>query len=191
MKTKDEIRKRTLNIRNNMTNQNVLEKSKIIIDKLKSRKEYEESKTVFIYMDFKNEVKTIDFIREMINKKKRVIIPYTDVENTVIIPVELQDIDKDLKFSSFGYLEPKEEKIIPVDPAEFDLIIVPGVSFDKKYNRIGFGKGYYDRILAKKRNDVKAIAVAYEFQVSDEIPNEEHDIKMDMIITEENIYNKH
>jgi 5-formyltetrahydrofolate cyclo-ligase len=173
-----------------MINQNASDKSKEIVDKLKLMKEYEECKTVFIYMDFKNEVKTLDLIRVMIKEKKRVIIPYTDVLNTVIIPVELKDLDKDLKISPYGYLEPKEEKIIPVEPAEFDLIIVPGVVFDKKFNRIGFGKGYYDRILAKKRNDVKAIAIAYEFQVLDEIPSEEHDIKMDIIITEKNIYQK-
>nr|WP_312576777.1 5-formyltetrahydrofolate cyclo-ligase [Sedimentibacter sp.] len=191
METKGEIRKKILNIRNNMTNQNVLEKSRIIVDNLKSRKEYEESESVFIYMDFKNEVRTFDFIKEMIDKKKRVIIPYTDVKNTIIVPAEIKDIDRDLKVSPFGYLEPKKEKIIPVDPVEFDLIIVPGVTFDKKLNRIGFGKGYYDRILVKKRNDVKAIAIAYEFQILDEIPSEEHDIKMDMIITEENVYEKY
>lgn len=190
METKGEIRKKILSIRNDMTNQSVLEKSRIIINKLKLRKEYKESQTVFIYMDFKNEVKTLYLIKEMINEKKRVIIPYTDVQNTVIIPVELKDVDKDLKLSSFGYLEPKEEKIVPVEASEFDLIVVPGVAFDKKLNRIGFGKGYYDRILAKKRNGVKAVAIAYEYQVLDEIEREEHDIKMDMIITEKNIYNK-
>lgn len=190
METKGEIRKKILSIRNDMTNQSVLEKSRIIINKLKLRKEYKESQTVFIYMDFKNEVKTLYLIKEMINEKKRVIIPYTDVQNTVIIPVELKDVGKDLKLSSFGYLEPKEEKIVPVEASEFDLIVVPGVAFDKKLNRIGFGKGYYDRILAKKRNGVKAVAIAYEYQVLDEIEREEHDIKMDMIITEKNIYNK-
>jgi len=68
------------------------------------------------------------------------------------------------------------------------LIINPGVVFDRQLNRVGYGKGYYDRILVRKRKDAKVIAVAYEFQVLDEVPAEKHDIKMDMIITEENIY---
>lgn len=189
MKTKNEIRKKILNIRNNMTNEQVLEKSSIIMNKLIASEEYKKSKTVFIYMDFKNEVTTSKLIKSMIEEGKRVVIPYTDTINTVIIPVELQDIENDLKISPFGYMEPKKEKIIPVDPKEFDLIIVPGVVFDKRLNRIGFGKGYYDRILINKRHDVKAVAVAFELQVLDEIPFEEHDVKMDMIITEENIYN--
>ncbi len=188
MKTKGEIRKKILNIRNNIEKEQVIEKSKVIVNKLKSNIEFKESKTVFIYMDFKNEVQTFDLIKDMIKEKKRVVIPYTDVENTIIIPVEINNIENDLKLCSFGYLEPKEEKVIPIDPFEFDLIIVPGVAFDKNLNRIGFGKGYYDKILSKKRNDTKAFAIAYEFQILDEIPKEEHDIKMDKIITEETIY---
>lgn len=189
MKTKSEIRKIILNIRNNMTKEQVIEKSSIIMNKIISSEEYKKSQTVFIYMDFKNEVMTSDLIKSMLNEGKTVVIPYTDTVNTILIPVELHDIENDLITSPFGYKEPKKEKIIPVDPKEFDLIVVPGVVFDKRLNRIGYGKGYYDRILINKRNDVKAIAVAFELQVLDEIPFEEHDVKMDMIITEENIYN--
>lgn len=189
MKDKKELRKTILDLRNNMTTDKVLEKSNIIIDKLISIEEYKKSKTVFIYMDFKNEVSTIGLIKKMLDGKKSVVIPYTDTVNTVIIPVEIKDVDNDLKISSFGYLEPKIEKINEIELDKIDLIIVPGVVFDKCLNRIGFGKGYYDRILNKKRHDAKAIAIAYEFQVLDEIPFEEHDIKMDMIITEESIYN--
>jgi len=189
MKAKSEIRKMILNIRNNLTKKQVLEKSNSIINKLIAREEYKKSQTVFIYMDFKNEVMTSKLIKTMLDEGKKVVIPYTDTVNTVIIPVELHDMENDLKISPFGYMEPKLENIIPVNTKEFDLIIVPGVVFDKNLNRIGFGKGYYDRILINKRSDVKAVAVAYEFQVLYEIPSEEHDVKMDMIITEENIYN--
>lgn len=186
---KSKIRKMILKIRKSMTENEVLEKSNIIINKLILRDEYKLSKTVFIYMDFKNEVTTLELIKKMLNEGKHVVIPYTDIVNTLIIPVELHDIDKDLQVSPYGYLEPKKEKIVPVEPAQFDLIIVPGVAFDRKFNRIGFGKGYYDKILTNIRNDAKTVAISYEFQVLDEIPYEEHDVKMDMIITEENIYN--
>lgn len=188
MKNKKEFRKTILNLRNNMTTNQVLEKSNKIIDKLTLSEEYKKSKTVFIYMDFKNEVNTMGLIKKMLDKNKNVVIPYTDIVNTIIIPVEIKDLDNDLKISPFGYLEPKIEKINEVEIDKIDLIIVPGVVFDKRLNRIGFGKGYYDRILKKKRQDAKAVAIAYEFQVLDEIPFEEHDIKMDMIITEDNIY---
>lgn len=185
MKDKKEFRSHVLKIRNSMTQGQVSEKSKRIIEKLVSTEDYKNSATVFIYMSFKNEVETMDLIKRMLAENKQVVIPYTDVENTVIIPSEIKNVENDLKMSSFGYLEPVKEKIVPVNPEKFDLIIVPGVVFDKRLNRIGFGKGYYDRILEHKRKDAKAIALAYTFQVYDEIPFESHDIKMDAIITEE------
>ncbi|MGB4439693.1 MAG: 5-formyltetrahydrofolate cyclo-ligase [Sedimentibacter sp.] len=190
METKRELRIKILNIRNSMEKEHVLKKSSIIIDKLVNSEVYKNSNTVFIYMDFKNEVMTSQLIMQMLKEKKRVVIPYTDTINTVIIPSELKNMESDLALSSFGYYEPIFEKIIPVNPEEFDLVVVPGVVFDKNLNRVGFGKGYYDRILNKIRPDAQAVAIAYEFQVLDEVPCEEHDIKMDKIITEETIYNK-
>lgn len=186
---KAKLRKKILNIRSNMHKEEVINKSSIIIDKLVNSEAYKNSRVVFVYMDFKNEVITSFLIKLMLSENKRVVIPYTDTTNTVIIPSELKSVEDDLALSKFGYYEPIFEKIIPVDPEEFDLVVVPGVAFDKNLNRVGFGKGYYDRILNRIRPDAEAVAIAYEFQVLDEVPCEEHDIKMDMIITEENIYN--
>lgn len=186
MKTKIEIRKEILNIRNNLTPELSAYNSRIIIDKLKATEEYKNSKSIMVYMDFKNEVNTKDFINEALSEGKKIIIPYTDTDKVLIIPVEINSLD-DLITCKFGYLEPKKEKISnPYDIEKIDLVVVPGVAFDKKRNRIGFGKGYYDRLLTSRR--AKAVAIAYEFQVLDEVPAQEHDIKMDMIITEENIY---
>lgn len=189
METKIELRKKILSIRNNMSQEDAINKSGLIINKLMDMDEYKNSNTVFIYMSFKNEVATAELIEKMLSENKRVVIPYTDTKNTILIPSELKNMEEDLKLSPFGYYEPVYERIRIVEPEEFDLILVPGVVFDRKLNRIGFGKGYYDRILCRKRMGVRAIALAYEFQVLEEIPAEPHDIKMDMIITEKsNIY---
>lgn len=188
MKTKSEIRKEILNIRNNLDVNEATNRSSIIINKLKSSNEYKNSTNIMVYMDFKNEVNTKGFIEEALREGKRIIIPYTSIEKVEIIPVEIKDFD-DLVMCRFGYLEPKREKIEnPFDVKQLDLVVVPGVVFDKKKNRIGFGKGYYDRLLINRKPSAKAIAIAYEFQVLDEVPAEEHDIKMDKIITEENTY---
>lgn len=188
METKKELRKRILNFRNSMTMEDVINKSSIIMNKLTDLHEYKNSKTVFVYMSFGNEVVTYELIKRMLSENKRVVIPYTDTKNTVIIPSELRNMEEDLVLSSFGYYEPVYDKIKVVEPEEFDLIVTPGVVFDKQLNRVGFGKGYYDRILIRKRKDTKAVAVAYDFQVLGQVPSEKHDVKMDMIITEENIY---
>lgn len=188
MEEKKELRKKILALRNSMDRDEAEQKSSVIMEKLTQTKEYNQSRVVFVYMDFNNEVKTMPLIERMLSEKKKVVIPYTDTVNTVIIPSELKSTDDDLVLSKFGYLEPVLEKIRPVEPEEFDLVVVPGVVFDRKLNRIGFGKGYYDRILAKLKKSAKAVAVAYDFQVLNEVPSEDYDVKMDMIITEKNIY---
>lgn len=185
METKKELRKRILNIRNNLSVDKVKNNSSLIMDKIINLKSYQESKVVFIYMDFGNEVITSQLIKHMLSENKRVVIPFTDTLNTVLIPSEITK-EADLKLNSFGYYEPIN--ICPVNVEDIDLVIVPGVVFDKNLNRIGFGKGYYDRILNKLKPSAKRLAVAHEFQVLESIPTEDHDVKMDMIVTEKNIY---
>ena len=184
MESKKELRKRILSIRNNMPGEDVVNNSRIIRDKIIGLDVYKQSKVIFIYMDFKNEVMTSDLIKHMLSEKKRVVVPYTDTISTVLIPSEITG-ESDLKLNSFGYSEPK--KVSPVNIEEIDLVIVPGVVFDKNLNRIGFGKGYYDRILNKLKASARKVAVAHDFQVIEEIPAEERDVKMDMIITEKSI----
>ncbi|NLK63755.1 MAG: 5-formyltetrahydrofolate cyclo-ligase [Tissierellia bacterium] len=187
MERKKELRKKILSIRNNMLKEEVENNSNVIMKKVIRLETYRQSKVIFIYMDFNNEVVTSNLIRHMLSGKKRVVIPYTDTINTVLIPSEITG-EADLKQNSFGYYEPKH--ILPVSIEEIDLVIVPGIVFDKNLNRIGFGKGYYDRILRKLKPSAKKIAVAHDFQVLEEIPSEEHDVKMDMIITELSCYGK-
>lgn len=184
METKKELRKKVLNIRNQMSEEDVKNNSQEIMNKIINLSIYKQSKAVFIYMSFKNEVITSELIKKMFKDKKKVVIPYTDMVNTLLIPSEIKD-ENDLVLNPFGYYEPREIIKFPVE--KIDLVIVPGVVFDNNLNRIGYGKGYYDRILSSVRPDVKKVAIAHDFQVLDSIPKEEHDIKMDMIITEKRV----
>lgn len=83
-------------------------------------------------------------------------------------------------------LEPPERKEIPLD--EIDLVVVPGVVFDKNGYRIGYGGGFYDNFLPKLKTDAKKIAVAFEMQMIEQIPYEGHDVRMDKIITEREMH---
>jgi hypothetical protein len=91
-----------------------------------------------------------------------------------------------LKQGAFGIWEPGDTR--ETDPGSIDWIIVPGVAFDKKLNRLGRGKGYYDKLLVQ--TSATKIGICYELQLFDEIPAEPHDIKMDFIITENNIIHR-
>lgn len=181
MENKKELRKRILNIRSSMSLEDAEKNSNIILDKIINMNIYKQSKLVFVYMDFNKEVMTSKLMEHMLCDKKRLVIPYTNTKNIALIPSEITK-QTDLKLNSFGYYEPVT--IRPIDPKEIDLVIVPGLVFDKQLNRIGFGKGYYDRILVKLKPSAFKMALAHEFQVLESIPAEEHDIKMDMIVTE-------
>jgi len=185
---KQEIRNMVKKRRNSMSENEVTTKSKIIIEKLMDTKEFKNADNIMIFLSFNNEVYTYNLIEKCIQLGKRVIVPYTVKDTYEIIPTVLGNIEEDLKQTSYGYMEPKKEKLQPIDEKKIDLTVVPGLAFDKNMNRIGFGKGYYDRYLAKTRKDTKKIAVAYDYQVLEEIPSEVFDVKMDSIITDENTY---
>ncbi len=185
---KKEIRKVISKRRKSMSENEVKEKSEIIIDKLMNTEEFKKAKNLMVFLSFDNEVYTFDFIEKAISMGKKVIVPYTVKETYEIIPTLLKNIEEDLEVSTYGYMEPKKDKIQPILEENIDMTVVPGLAFDEKMNRIGFGKGYYDRYLAKTKKESKNIAIAYDYQVLEEIPSEDFDVKMDYIITEEKIY---
>jgi 5-formyltetrahydrofolate cyclo-ligase len=185
---KKEVRNIMSKRRKSMSEQEVNRKSKTIIEKVMNTEEFKKSKNLMVFLSFDNEVYTFDLIDKAMDMGKKVIVPYTVKDTYEIIPTLLKNIEEDLEVSSYGYLEPKKDKITAVQEEDIDLTIVPGLAFDKNMNRIGFGKGYYDRYLAKTKKDSKNMAIAYEYQVLEEIPYDDYDVKMDYIITEENIY---
>ncbi len=148
--------------------------------------EYQNARTILFYVSAKsNEVDTHALIREALAGGVRVFVPVTDFDRSELIISELKDMEE-LERVRFGLLEPASEFIRPVDPQVADVIIVPGVAFDSKCRRIGFGGGYYDRLLAG--GDAVSIALAYAGQMVERVPTGEHDIPVDIIVTEERIY---
>ena len=173
---KQELRKKILEKRNSLAKEEIKEKSKIIKEKLFSSGEYKQAKTVSFFVSFGSEVNTHEMIKEAL-KGKEVCVPV--VKNNQIILSKINDFSDLGKKGKYGILEPSS--IIEIDKELVDLIIVPGVVFDKKRYRIGYGKGYYDNLL--KDYSGKTIGLAFSLQIVDSIPAEEHDIKVDRIIT--------
>lgn len=187
---KDIIRKEILRLRNLINGEELEEKSSAIMRRLMDTEEFKASKTIMCYMDFKNEVKTVDFMKLCLMLRKRVAVPLVQkIEGgrKELIACEVRDLDSELEPGTYGILEPRKDAVREVPPDEIDLVVVPGVVFDLKKNRIGYGAGYYDRFLKKTRNDCSRIAVAFDIQIVDEVPVEGHDEQMGMIITESRI----
>lgn len=188
IKDKDNLRKIILAERSALSLA-ALRKAEIIVwEKLTSMSQYKASRTVMAYMDFRKEVPTHTILDQIISDGKRLILPLTD-PNFSIIPYEIDTKGKTIQQSldlftrsSFGIMEPNPESCPVVDPAQIDLILIPGSVFDNSGNRIGYGKGCYDRFLPLLRPDTYKLALAYSFQVLDHIPTDPNDVKMDQIL---------
>lgn len=163
-----------------LTKEYISSKSRTIKEKLFSLDEFRQAKTVMFYHSFDNEVSTADMIKEALNNKV-VALPYL-VENQISVSI-IHNAD-DLERSSLGIKEPKEKRDLNAD--DIDIIIVPGIAFDRRGNRLGYGRGCYDKFLKKAGKAIK-IALAYGPQVIEEVPAGIHDVRMDIIITDKEI----
>lgn len=155
-------------------------KSRDICRKFIETEFYRSAKTVMVYMPIQNEVDTADILADIFAKNKRAVIPAVENEH-----MRAAYVDRNTRFrrGSFGISEAENTEF--ADKSEIDLVAVPGIAFDRKGGRIGFGKGFYDRFL-DGISAVKA-ALCYDFQLTDDTYPEEYDIVMDYIITEKEI----
>ena len=178
---KNQIKESLLEKRDSLSKQDIIEKSKKIEEKLFNTEQYKKSRTIMFFVSFSSEVNTHDMIKKTLGNKN-VVIPKViqhEIEPSVII-----DFDNLVSSGKFGILEPIE--VMKIAYKNIDLVLVPGVAFDKEGHRIGYGFGYYDKFLKKVPKAVK-IGLCYDFQVVDKIPKEEHDVPVDYIVTEERI----
>jgi 5-formyltetrahydrofolate cyclo-ligase len=155
----------------------IAEKSKAIAERLFRLPEYKKAKTIMFYASKKLEVQTLAVIK-MALREKNVAVPL--VKGDDMTAIQITGIGE-LVPGAFGVPEPRRGP--EIRPKDIDLVIVPGVAFDAKGNRVGYGKGYYDKYL-KKTIRAQVVALAYEFQISPRVPAECHDVRVHKIITE-------
>ena len=188
--SKNEIRKEVLKLRSALKACDAALKSSKITERLINLKEFDISSLIMCYTDFKNEVQTGVFINECFKLGKRVAVPlilHDTGSQREMTAFEICDLERDLRPGFYGIREPFDCAEGEINPAEIDLVIVPGVAFDLKKNRIGYGAGYYDRFFKKLKRGCPKVGIAFELQVYDHLPAESHDIPLDMVITEERI----
>lgn len=140
---------------------------------------FKQAKTVLFYAAIGNEVKLDLATQEALKLGKRVVFPRVVSDELKLYQVT--DLSKDLELGYAKIPEPKTS-LPEIKSTELDLILVPGIAFDPNGNRIGYGKGHFDRFLEHLTRT--RMGIAYDFQLVDLIPAEEHDITMDYILTE-------
>lgn len=181
MNNKSDIRKKYILIRKNIVDKS--NKSEIIFKKLIELDKYKKAKVIGIYKALASEVNTDMLIDYSLKKRKIVLLPKVTPDGLVFYK---NNSKEEFVKSDFGVFEPigVEENKYSID--QMDLLIVPGVCFDKNKNRMGFGKGYYDRYI--KNSDIFTIGICFEEQIIDNLIIEDTDVKMKMVLTDRNIY---
>lgn len=168
---KEKIRKEVKALRSNFS-KNISEKKKLdalIVSKLLEMPSMQDATTVLVYESYKTEVDTSGLIEMLHDVGKTVAVPFVESMEPPVMTLRL-----------------KNDTRSHVKPEAIECAVIPGIAFDKRLNRIGFGKGFFDRLLRKMK--CPKIALAYDFQIVQNVPASKHDEKVSYIITPTKIY---
>jgi 5-formyltetrahydrofolate cyclo-ligase len=178
---KKTLRKQVLAVRDRLSPEERAAKSRAIGEKLFALPEFISARAVMFFASFRSEVDTVPMIRRALTSGKRVVLP--KVKGRALEFFEITDYESDVVPGTWGIPEPAGSR--PVDLAQIDFIVTPGAAFDERGNRLGYGAGYYDKILSSFRGT--AVALAFEEQIIKEIPVDAHDIPVRKIVTEKRV----
>jgi 5-formyltetrahydrofolate cyclo-ligase len=173
---KNQIRKEMSVLRQNLSDYEHAEQSSQVFKKVEQLPFFEKAKVVMAYWSVKDELATHDFIRKW-SKEKTIVLPC--IEGEQLLPGRFTDETVLRPHHRFKIPEPVGEKI---NPQEIDLVIVPGLAFDRRNHRLGYGKGFYDRFLSGL--SAYKVGVCFRFQMMEELPVNEFDVALDLIVTE-------
>jgi len=156
--------------------------SQMIVEFLEELPQVQSARRILAFSPLKGEPQILGFLEGILDNKREVFLPRIKGDKLELI--KIQNLD-DLTEGTFGVMEPCHD-LQATDQNFFNIILVPGVGFSEKCDRLGFGKGFYDKLL----NDIQGykIGIGYEFQVLPDLPTENHDVKMDMVVSENGVY---
>lgn len=175
---KERLRRNTLAIRDSLSTEEIAEAGKLIEETLFAEEHFKNAKTIAFYLAKGSEVQTKAMIERAMREGKTVLVPVTNEHISMCRLVSLEDIVP----GKFGVPEPKTQEQGKQMP---EVVIVPGVLFGQCMHRIGYGKGYYDAYL--KKSGAFKIGICYDFQVIEELPRHEHDVPMDLVVTDKRL----
>ena len=181
--TKNSLRKRILTLLRTQKEEERSVKSSRIFKKLFRLKEFKDSSTILFYASFDGEVETFDMIKQAIKLGKKIGLPSILKKAKTVIPVLVKSVGGDLKEGFYGIKQPRRTPESEIALNDIDLVVVPGVAFDKDNCRLGRGGGYYDRFLKKLPSQTFKVGLAFDFQIVGSLPHREHDVAVDRVLT--------
>jgi 5-formyltetrahydrofolate cyclo-ligase len=180
------LRQKILEVRDSMPQALRSQKSQIIASRIFQIVESEKSSVIMTYVSFRSEVETHELIDRLISMGKAVLVPLVKREQRKLKAYQILDRNLDLKQGYYGVQEPIPGRCQPFDESEINLILVPGVAFDRLGYRIGYGAGYYDRFL-KRCSQALSVGLAYKEQMVDDVFHLQWDVPVKRIVTEEGV----
>ena len=174
----------------NFTKEELFEKYKKIEDKLFEFANFMEAHLVFLYSPISNEIPTERIIKKALQIEKGIALPVFAHAKNAINLYKINNYDKDLVTSANDILEPDIEKCKKISLEDIDIAIIPGLAFDDKGGRIGFGNNFYNKLITKLPETCRKVSLAYEEQIVDQIQMESRKFTVDIIITDKRIIYK-
>lgn len=172
---KNEIRRKIKSLRMMLNEEEKRNAAEEVFSRLESNAAFQLAERILMYHSLPDELSTHAFLSKW-NRRKQFFLPRVNGVDLEILPYD----ESRLELGSFHIEEPSGNNV--TDPDEIELVIVPAVAYDRKGNRLGRGKGFYDRFL--KTTKATKIGIGYEFQLIEEVPSEPHDVGMDIVITQ-------
>ena len=183
METKVKVRKEIKEKLNKQNKAQRLRKSRLITRKLINLGEFKNATYVMFYIATYQEVETTFAIEHAQKMGKKIVVPTVLVREKRMIASLVKDLRRELSPGPFDILQPKKKYIREVPYESIDLVVVPGLAFDRQGKRLGRGAGYYDKFLAMLPKRTPRIGLAFDFQVLKSLPTLSHDISVDKVIS--------
>ena len=184
---KENLRRYILRLRDRQSTGELEQKSRDITDQVLHLHEYVRARGVACYVSKGSEVNTRMLIRNALSQEKRVLVPVVKPGDIDLFFSEIKDLGRELAPGTFGILEPKPEFVRPVDLNAVDVIIVPGIVWDRDGYRLGWGRGYFDRAIKKLPAHVRSAGLAFNMQIVNQVPRDQFDVPVDMVVTESRV----
>lgn len=189
---KKRLREKILTIRDAIPPDLKASKEESIEKRLFALEVFNQAKSILMYVSFRSEVDTTGFLQDILDMGKTLVVPAVDTRRKLLKLYKINNLPE-LVPGYMGIPEPAVSEDRRANLKDIDLVVIPGAGFDIKGNRLGYGGGYYDRLLSYEARQpanvehIPTVALAFEEQIEEEIPAEPHDIKIDMIVTDERV----
>lgn len=186
LKDKTELRKAVLLKRDSIPLEVRVFKDQEITERLLSYSDFVKAETIMLYASFRSEVNTFPIIERTLKEGKTVVLPVVNALQRRLELYRINSLD-DLSPGYMGIMEPKPERAVAIEESSLDFILLPGVAFDERGGRIGYGGGYYDRLVKNLTGNTRLVSLAYEEQIVEHVPLEQHDQRVHAVITDRRV----